>query len=550
MYIQPNTNIKLLHNVPLDSTYDHTIYFASVNAQTSYFSGLTKYNLTGYTYQRVNNHTMKVGICADNIYDCNYLMFQNSSFGNKWFYAFIKEVNYINNDVAEVVYEMDDIQTWFFDFDFDECFVEREHTETDNMFEHFEPEPVETGEYVYLNQKRLIKQNLCVMVQSVEVDNTGSSPTYATDGKTYDGVYCGCTLKAFRPDDITSINRYIDSQVIGGHPENIVSIYMCPLPYGWNDVEVGGEDVPDGSYGKNAPVTGNYDNNLQVSSDAYLGSLGYEGQYNPRGYKPKNKKLYTYPYNFAIVTNNVGSSMALRYELSKYPNNGGKIDLRYYSTITQPVQSLIRPVNYKEVDNSNEPGYDTGRAIIGEAFESISINQYPMCSWSYDAFKTWLAKETVPTIINATGYLADVKFHGGFGKKDTPSPVGHITNLLTDGYRASIASDFSKGNANCVTPMLSTEALTYVSARCTITAQYAKRIDDFFTMFGYNVNVLKKPKRNNRPHWTYIKTVSCCILGSLPSDSARHICEIHDKGITYWVNGSEIGDYSLDNSPT
>ena len=92
MYIEPNTVIRVLKNCPLDNTYDHTIWFGSLSAQTSYFMGLTKYTFPAQTYQRVNKGVMRLYRKADDLYDCNYLMFQNSSFGTKWFYAFITSV--------------------------------------------------------------------------------------------------------------------------------------------------------------------------------------------------------------------------------------------------------------------------------------------------------------------------------------------------------------------------------------------------------------------------------------------------------------------------
>ena len=37
MYIEPNSNIKIYHNVPLDDTYKHTLYFSSLASQNAYF---------------------------------------------------------------------------------------------------------------------------------------------------------------------------------------------------------------------------------------------------------------------------------------------------------------------------------------------------------------------------------------------------------------------------------------------------------------------------------------------------------------------------------
>ena len=119
MYIEPNTNIRILKNVPLDNTYDHTIYFSDESSQIAYFQGLQKYNLANYTYQRVNRGVARVGIKSDLLYDCNYIMFQNTNFGSKWFYAFITSVEYLNNETSEIRFEIDDIQTWFFEYQLD-----------------------------------------------------------------------------------------------------------------------------------------------------------------------------------------------------------------------------------------------------------------------------------------------------------------------------------------------------------------------------------------------------------------------------------------------
>ena len=95
MYIEPNSKIILCNNVPLDNTYQHTIYFANANAQTNYFLSKAKATLQEQTYQRVIKGKMRVQRTADSIYDCNYLMFQNTTYGSKWFYAFITGIEYI-----------------------------------------------------------------------------------------------------------------------------------------------------------------------------------------------------------------------------------------------------------------------------------------------------------------------------------------------------------------------------------------------------------------------------------------------------------------------
>ena len=220
MYIEPNTTIKLLHNVPLDNTYEHTILFSSADEQANYFASLTKHNLSNNTYQRVQRGVAKIGLSADSCYDCNYLMFQNTNYGNKWFYAFIQKIEYINNAVCEVTFELDVMQTWLFDFTLKQCFVEREHTATDVIGEHIEPEPLETGEYVFNNYAPITQMSdMCICIAIVDVEN-------ATDGTVYDGIYGSAKLWVYDSTDVTSVNAKINEYT--QKPEAIISIYMLP----------------------------------------------------------------------------------------------------------------------------------------------------------------------------------------------------------------------------------------------------------------------------------------------------------------------------------
>ena len=102
MYIEPNTNVILLKNVPISNNYKDTLWFDDKTSQENYFKSLKLFDLKNYTYQRVNLGVTRVGIDAEKLYCCNYMMFQNASFGNKWFYAFVTKVEYVNNGMSHV----------------------------------------------------------------------------------------------------------------------------------------------------------------------------------------------------------------------------------------------------------------------------------------------------------------------------------------------------------------------------------------------------------------------------------------------------------------
>ena len=193
MYIEPSTNIRLLSNVPLDNTYEHTIYFSNLTQQYNYFAGLTKHNLTNYTYQRVQRGTSRVQKPAEQCYDCNYMMFQNASYGNKWFYAFITGVEYINNETCEISFELDVMQTWFFEHTPQECFVEREHSATDAIGDNILDEGLNLGKYELTKFERSgFFDEWCVLIQSPYSPKDGTSDQVEyTPSHIYNGVLSG-----------------------------------------------------------------------------------------------------------------------------------------------------------------------------------------------------------------------------------------------------------------------------------------------------------------------------------------------------------------------
>lgn len=145
-YVIPDSDIKLLRGVHLDPSYSDTIYFANATEQYNYFNGLTGVTLTDYSYIRVNNNTIKVQGNAEQLYNCNYMMFRNTAYGNKWFYAFVLKAEYINDNTVLITFEIDVIQTWLFEAVLEPCFVEREHQATDVIGDNLLPEPIDIGE--------------------------------------------------------------------------------------------------------------------------------------------------------------------------------------------------------------------------------------------------------------------------------------------------------------------------------------------------------------------------------------------------------------------
>lgn len=517
MYIEPNTNIKILHNVPLENTYDHTIYFENVTNQYNFFISKLKKNLVNYTYQRVNKGTMRIEGKADNYYDCNYLMFQNTNFGNKWFYAFINNVEYINNETTEITFEIDVMQTWLFEAHIEECFIERQHSLSDAIGDNIVPETLDCGEYVF-NEYEPVALMTDMLVCIAIVDTDGESA-----GTLYDGIYGSAELFVYDSTDTTGINAKLNEYT--QKPDSIISMYMLPKYL------VG--TIPS-------------NHKLPYASGAlknYIIKPAVTKQDTLNGYLPKNGKMYTYPYNFYHVDNASGSDLSLRYEF--FDNHQPVLEIS--GTVTQPVKLTLRPDSYKGV-----PSYSALAGYTSLNTETLQLNNYPMCSWNVDAYQAWVAQNSIPLALNAMSSFGQMGVASVYSVHPEASiasgGIGIVSSLLSQYYSASIQADISKGNLNNGGVNTAIGKQQFYGGRCSVSYQYAKMIDDYFTMYGYAVKSIGRVNTHARPHWNYVKTVGCCMTASIPSDDSKKIISIYNRGITFWRNGNEVGNYELDNS--
>lgn len=558
MEIQPNTTIRILQNVPLDTTYKHTIYFASASAQTSYFSGKTKYTLTEQSYQRVERGMMRVQLKADNLYNCNYLMFQNTSFGTKWFYAFITGVEYINNEVAEVTFELDVMQTWFFDVTLKQSYVEREHSKTDVAGDNRIAEPVEVGGYYNTMPTGTKKFNsygailVCPYRQGKDLignykwfnvqENFPIAPN-KIDGQLTSLYYT--VLKT--PKQIGYALYQLNDQGLG---EEIVAIYPVPTEFIKN---YNTDSYDDGPFDI---LTGN----TQVYTYNY-----YEEGKKPTtlgSYTPVNKKLLTYPYNkFVIETGDGGSH---EYAFEDFEKG---VSFGIWGTLLHNMCFCAFPVYYKGANNNYS--------------ENVLLTDFPMMGYTTDTFKAWLAQNKGRIAVQGATTLASTFTGVGAGMAMIETGQQMLTpktkviskrgsKMMQKGYEkmGEVSGAGVAGVAGSIADIMSHAVGRYQMAGNTdgsigiamgtkdfrgsqvyVQESYAKAIDDFFTVYGYATKRVKVPNRNVRPHWTYTKTIDCNLIGNAPADDVAKICSIYDHGITFWRNGNEVGNYSLDNKP-
>lgn len=127
---QPDTVVYLC-STQLKINNKNQLTFANANEQYQFFMSNMKYQFTNFSYQRQNNR-IRVPIHIDKLWNCNYVMYQNKHYTNKWFYAYITRLEYKNENVTDVFIQTDAFQTWQFDITYKESFIEREMINVSN----------------------------------------------------------------------------------------------------------------------------------------------------------------------------------------------------------------------------------------------------------------------------------------------------------------------------------------------------------------------------------------------------------------------------------
>lgn len=132
MAITPSSDLFLL-KCPLTLDNKNQLTFSNVHTQHTYFASLPFLEVENISYQRKDS-IIRFPAHIDKLLGYNYCMYLNENYGTKWFYAFITGMRYVNDNMTEISISTDVWQTWQFDLNFKESFVEREMVDVSNDY--------------------------------------------------------------------------------------------------------------------------------------------------------------------------------------------------------------------------------------------------------------------------------------------------------------------------------------------------------------------------------------------------------------------------------
>lgn len=650
----PDTVVKILKGIELDRDLENTYRFASLSAQQNFFSARAKHILgnkenEGLRYVRTGEDSIKVALKTASLYDCNYLMFQNTGYMDKsgrsrWFYAFIDRVDYVNEETSEIFYTIDPMQTWLFDYKFADCMVEREHVRDDSIGKNVISEPVECGEYMQevsanivtpdkpfkykgglittkpINDGIIASNDITIQITSsasisfkrpipyagVDVGEgtiaSGTVGQYPTDLSWYadfslvkneDATGKYANNNTVTAPDVLGIKKYslqnliswiANAQIDGMDAKDIYAVFIYPDYF--SSVE---DDAVFDAYG-----AGSKEKIMAFDMSSTAGFKKTDGTF----FTPRNNKLYTFPYTRLTVSSHYGNVAHYKFELF---GKGFKPEFKLMSILTATPQAALIPVDY--------------RAKIDSIDDMVTLPYAIEIPVKGDAFKTYIAENKG----NIIASLANTVLSAAIPAMTTSSTVavssggevtqartirslspktGRLRNSLQDTTRAVTAPSRQESESSTVsygggakysgllgvvgdlvdkahlpnpvygnmttTDILATAKRNTISLyREGVSGDIAKTIDDFFTMFGYAVKEVKQPGMYNRHYWQYIKTCGCVLHNSdeyydyvntnvnystgMNAADMDTLEKIFNRGITFWNQDVQIGDYTLDN---
>ena len=542
--IAPESDIYLL-KCPLEIDSLNQLDFASATAQYNYFQSLPKVLMDDATYVRKESRIYFEG-SYDTLCTYNYCMYRNTNYSNKWFYAFVSDMRYESNNSISADLTTDVFQTWLFDIVYHRSFIERGiiPKNADLIGAYNLQEDFELGDYITNDTYWIGDLSDTMLV-------VGSTADYVDINVSSNGIYqnvpsgCGYYMFNLTNTGINEARNWIQTLTNNTKESAVISMFVAPKIFSTQTT------ITDGT-----KITNSY----TPSQDDY--SI-YTETTTLDTYTPHNNKLYQYPYYFISVTNGAGGQSIIKSEL--WNSNKGITStthkFRVIGALTPGCSIIGVPLDYA--------------GHVGEAWdESIPLGKYPSCNWSTDQYVNWQTQNGlnnswqeftgIAQSVTGAGQLASaiggaVAGGGAWSEASGDIVKGgsnyfgglyQITDAIYQRHLASLIPAQFKGNTNVGDVWNSAEQITFKFDFKSIKRDSARRIDQYFDMYGYKICLLADIHgyMTTRSNWNFIKTIDVNLTGNIPQNDLQRIKNLFNNGFTIWHDPTHFLDYTQTNS--
>ena len=556
--VNPSTRIELYTGVPFDRNYTNVVRFTNEADQKGYFDNhLTGYytgsfapaynsnTLNGRTGTILYNsylnpdgswirerprYTVKVNAVAEQLYKCNYMGWTNnpaqqelnpqnfdedSTCPEQWYYAFITNIYHEANNVSVIEFELDYWQTYHLRITPLQCWVERESPESDEPFEHLEPEEFSPTNY----NKRAVQpeifnpgENQKQVVIVAAMDNEmGTFDGYSV-AQAQSGVYCGYLFKTFSSSQKQEITDELLRIASAGASDSVVGVFTTFFPpsdfvstEGLADITLSQVDT-------------------QITRE--INALD--------GYQFKNNKLMNYPFRKITATLTNGTqTFVVQPELM----NSTTLQISFYRVFNYSGGVIIMPSYYD--------------GMVTDYSKRISYSEKFNGSWTKDQLMNYVSNNAISDTIGILGSTVTTGLLGlvagnipGAIAGVVAGAAGGVISAGAKAVQAMQAPDTANpvDSSLPITLMASTSLFTFYDERCV--SDEAKTIDSYFHAFGYNCSKTKIPNLTHG-HWSYVKTSNfMCNSDGVSGNGLSAITDMFNNGVRVWnyrgTNGKDF----------
>ena len=520
----PTTNLRLL-SVPLGSDYSNTVWFPSVENQIAYFTGKTVKTYENFNYIKKNN-TVVVNDEIDRLYSCNYVMYRNANFTNRWFYAFIVKMEWASNSSTRLYLTTDVIQTWFFDIKYYQSYVDRCHSDTDNVGDNIVPENftgASQGGYCQVGTQDL---DLDMVTVFATTDYTGKSLT------PYDltGIVSGAGSAWSHRYDKSTLGSLLSQYVQNGTASAISRIQQWP------------SHTPTVSFLKYPSSIDGYvpvNNKLRSGAfiNCYMTMYGQEITFSPEYINDSTVQATIVTDDTSgtigcVVTNYCSSdipniNMTAVIPESSWAYNQYKNDYNLHSASNAIYQQRT---GYQRNLNQALANITAGQNIAGTVASAIdAINPV-----------TWITGQGGAAVNRAVENAKSTLVAGaqaGWYEKGIDEITQDLT-AISESYNAPATGGVASSNLYIVAKKT---ALSYGYKVPPL--DIVKRCDKYLTVYGYKQSCYRDINLHARASWTYVKTMGLNASGNFPQEDMNVIKQIFDKGIFFWSYTATFGNF-------
>lgn len=569
------TGIVSMCNVPFSTDRAHTRYFTTEQEQTTYFSSRVINTSSNYTFLRKDN-IIRVPYNIEQIRNCNYVYYINQNFGNKVFYNFVMQVEYINENTTALHIQQDDFQTWMFNIRFLKSFVEREHTNDDTKYSE---NNIEEEDFTFSNYIRHHMQNIVPNTTGIYTPNAVvvvSTETYDVNKKRVSEplTQVGALKISYyyaifnlSNNDSENLRLYLKTFQELGITDSIVNIFICDIS------NLGNIVYSTTLYGKVAEsiLLLNTQTFNPIDENDFI------------GYTPKNNKMYNYPFRY-IESGSDTISKEYKYEYLYSKSFVMQVSL------SDRLTAIICPTDYaiKNAVTENSDSTETGITIeLSADIPYYKNNASVTYALNKNSLETTLSNAKRDFITHIATGIADVAttnfmafpmagaslLSGGLGGAVSSLGTSLISSerAVTDTINTAISDDNKRRSIEAkikdisLLPTVPKGSFSsnydkYAQSRyilslreyC-ISSGIAEKADNYLSVYGYKTNKFKIPNLTGRSRWNYVKTSGANIApktsGIIPPDTdIENIKNMFNNGITLWHDNNimDYGDFSND----